>query len=93
MLCPHTGQHSLGEGLKNFFFKCGIFHTDQSPFSTLFCHPPQNCMREQLVWMTPGFRESVKSLSACRDPTTIIVTEKTIPQNIRRIINQVVLLE
>ena len=21
MLCPHTGQHSLGEGLKNFFLK------------------------------------------------------------------------
>ena len=49
-------------------------------------------MREQLVCMTPGIRESVKALSACREPTTIIMTEKTTAENMSSIMNQVVLL-
>ena len=49
-------------------------------------------MGEQLVCMTPGIRESVKALSACKEPTTIIMTEKTTAENMSSIMNQVVLL-
>ena len=49
-------------------------------------------MMEQLVWMTPGLRESAKSLSAWREPTMINVREKMTANRIKRIISPVVLL-
>ena len=47
---------------------------------------------EQLVWMTPGLRESAKSLSAWREPRMINVRQKMTADNIKRMISQVVLL-
>ena len=49
-------------------------------------------MMEQLVWMTPGLRESTKSLSAWREPRMINVRQKMTADNIKRMISQVVLL-
>ena len=53
---------------------------------------PQSSMMEQLTWMTPGLRESAKSLSAWREPRMIMAREKKTVRNIKRIISQVVLL-